>query len=106
MSKYVDGNIYHVFNRGAHQLTIFRRPIHFRKCIQLLLKYSIKYRVSLLSYCLMPNHYHLVLKQEGGGSISRFLQTTFNSYVQYYNLLETHSGTLFQGAAKSRFVDT
>jgi hypothetical protein len=40
------------------------------------------------------------------GSISRFLQTTFNAYVQYFNVLERYSGTLFQGPAKSREVDT
>lgn len=106
MSKYQDGHIYHVFNRGAHQLTIFRKPRHFRKCVGLLLKYSAHYNVSLLAYCLMPNHYHLIVKHEDDGSISRFLQTSFNSFVQYYNILESHSGTLFQGAAKSTLVDT
>jgi hypothetical protein len=54
----------------------------------------------------MPNHYHLIARQETGGSISRFLQTTFNSFVQYYNLLKSHSGTLFQGPAKSTLIDT
>jgi putative transposase len=54
----------------------------------------------------MPNHYHLIVRQEIEGSISRFLQTTFNSFVQNYNLLESHSGTLFQGPAKSTLVDT
>ena len=72
----------------------------------LLLKYSAQYKASLLAYCLMPNHYHLIVRQEDDGSISRFLQTTFNSFVQYYILLETHSGTLFQGPAKSALIDT
>lgn len=106
MSKYLDGHTYHVYNRGAHQLTIFRRPRHYRKCIGLLLKYSSHYHVSLLAYCLMPNHYHLIARQETEGSISRFLQTTFNAFVQYYNVSESHSGTLFQGPAKSTVVDT
>jgi hypothetical protein len=52
----------------------------------------------------MPNHYHLVLRQEAGGSISRFLQTTFNAFVQFYNVSEKHSGTLFQGSAKSNRI--
>jgi REP element-mobilizing transposase RayT len=54
----------------------------------------------------MPNHYHLLVRQEEGGSISRYLQTTFNAYVQYFNVLEGHSGTLFQGPAKSRAIET
>jgi putative transposase len=106
MSKYQDGHTYHIFNRGAHQFTIFRRTRHYRKCIELLLKYSAHYDVSLVAYCLMPNHYHLIATQQKSGSISRFLQTTFNSFVQYYNVSESHSGTLFQGAAKSTWIDT
>ncbi len=106
MSRYLDEHIYHVYNRGAHQYPVFRKPIHYRKCIILLQKYATQYHVALLAYCLMPNHYHLSVRQELKGSVSRFLQTTFNAYVQYYNLLESHSGTLFQGAAKSMCVNT
>ena len=45
-----------------------------------------------------------MVQQNRGGSISRFLQTTFNAYVQYFNTLEAHSGTMFQGPAKSKLV--
>jgi len=78
--------------------------MHYQKCIELIGKYSIRYHVTLVAYCLMPNHYHMLARQEMGGSISRFLQTTFNSYVQYFNTLERHSGTLFQGPAKSKLI--
>ena len=106
MSKYADGHIYHVYNRGAHRHTIFRKPSHYKKCLELLQKYASRYRVGMLAYCLMPNHYHLLVRQEEGGSISRYLQTTFNAFVQYFNVLEGHSGTLFQGPAKSRTIET
>jgi putative transposase len=106
MSKYQDRHIYHVYNRGAHESTIFRRPYLYRKCVGLLRKYAEKYHVTLVAYCLMPNHYHLVVRQEADGSISRFLQTTFNAFVQYFNVLEEHSGTLFQGPAKSTSINT
>ena len=106
MPKYEDGQIYHLYNHGAHRYQIFRKAAHYRRCLKLLTHYATKYRVTVLAYCLMPNHYHILAKQEEGGSISRFLQTTFNAYVQYFNLLERHSGTLFQGAAKFRLIDT
>jgi hypothetical protein len=54
----------------------------------------------------MPNHFHLMLQQCEGGSISRFLQTTFNAYVQAFNRMENHSGTIFQGAAKGILIDS
>lgn len=105
MPKYQDHHLYHVHNRGAHQSTVFRRPHHYRKCIGLLRKYSEQYQVTLVAFCLMPNHYDLIVRQEANGSVSRFLQTTFNAFVQYFNVMEKHSGTLFQGPAKSNSID-
>lgn len=49
----------------------------------------------------MPNHYHLLVRQNEGGSISKVLQTTFNSYSQAINKVYNLSGSLFQGKAKS-----
>lgn len=106
MPKYIDNQFYHVYNRGAHRFPIFRKPLHYRKCIESLQKYASQYQVSLLAYCLMPNHYHLLVRQELGGTVSRFLQTTFNAYVQYFNAMEGHSGTLLQGPARSRSIET
>jgi hypothetical protein len=54
----------------------------------------------------MPNHYHFLLRQERGGSISRFLQTTFNAYTQAINKGLGHSGTMFQGRTKGIRVHT
>ena len=104
MPRYADEHTYHIYNRGAHRSSIFRKQAHYFKCIELLGKYSAQYRVSLVAYCLMPNHYHILVRQDLGGSISRFLRTTFNAYVQYFNTLERHSGTLFQGPAKSKLI--
>ncbi|MEX0602027.1 MAG: transposase, partial [Bacteroidota bacterium] len=74
--------------------------------VRLLEKYVARYRVTMLAYCLMPNHYHLVVRQEEGGSVSRFLRTTFNAFTQTVNVMTGHSGTLFQGEAKGILVDT
>ena len=54
----------------------------------------------------MPNHFHLLLRQKQHGSISRFLQTSFNAYTQSINKRTGHSGTLFQGVAKHLHVDS
>ncbi len=104
--KYVDEEYYHVFNRGAHKLPIFFRPANYTYCLELLSKYQTRYAISVLAYCLMPNHYHFVLRQEQRGSISKTLQTVFNAYTQAINLQQKHSGTLFQGRAKARHTET
>jgi putative transposase len=103
---YLSDTLYHVYNRGAHRSNIFDSEFQYNFCLQLFEKYKTKYGVNILAYCLMPNHYHLLLKQCEGGSISRFLQTTFNAYTQSFNQLENHSGTIFQGAAKGIQVDS
>ncbi|HEY9166647.1 MAG TPA: transposase [Candidatus Kryptonia bacterium] len=98
--KYQDEKYYHVYNRGANRQNIFIGPASYDSCLRLLKKYLSNYGVSIMSYCLMPNHYHLLLRQNVRGSISGFLQTVFNAYTQAINLSTGHSGTLFQGRAK------
>lgn len=69
-------------------------------------KYSITYNVEMIAYCLMPNHYHFLVRQAPSGSIQRFVQTVFNAYSQAVNKELNHSGTLFQGRAKSIHIQT
>lgn len=104
--KYETGKYYHVYNRGAHKQKIFLNSENYRFCLQLFRKYSAQYHVSILAYCLMPNHYHLLLKQNELGSISKFIQVVFNSYSQSFNKVTGHSGTLFQGRCKGIEVDS
>ncbi len=60
----------------------------------------------MIAYCLMPNHYHFLLRPEEDGALSRFIQRLFNSYTQAFNKQQGRSGTLFEGRAKSILVDT
>jgi len=60
----------------------------------------------VIAYCLMPNHYHFLLRPEEDGVLSRFIQRLFNSYTQAFNKQHGRSGTLFEGRAKSVLVDT
>jgi REP element-mobilizing transposase RayT len=104
--QYHDEKLYHIFNRGAHQSLIFYSRGNYSYCLSLLQKYKEKYKVAIVAYCLMPNHYHLVLKQLPRGSISRYLQTVFNAYTQAVNRQKGKSGTLFQGRAKARIIES
>ena len=54
----------------------------------------------------MPNHYHLLLFQKESGSISKAIQTTMNSYVQGVNTEFHLSGSLFEGKAKHKLIDS
>jgi REP element-mobilizing transposase RayT len=103
--KYEDEKYYHVFNRGANKETVFFSDGDYEYCISLIEKYSKKYKVQLAAYCLMFNHYHFLLRQKPGGSIHRFLQTTFNAYSQAINKELGRSGTFFQGRPKSKEIE-
>jgi len=91
---------------GAHKERLFLNSANYLYCISLLHKYVEKYSVSLSAYCLMPNHYHFVLRQEEDGSISRCIQTLFNAYTQGFNKVTGHEGTVLQGEAKRILVES
>ncbi len=61
--------------------------------------------VSIICYCLNPNHYHLILKQESENGISLFMGKLSNSYTKYFNQKYDRSGSLFQGPFKSVHIE-
>ena len=106
MVKYQDGNYYHIYNRGSRKGTIFFSEENYAYLLQLFNANSNKYATPIIAHCLMPNHFHMLLFQQQGGSISKTLQSTLNSYVQAVNKRYKLSGSLFQGKPKSVHVAT
>jgi len=64
-----------------------------------------KYQVSIIAYCLIPNHYHLFVRQNSDVPVSRFVQTLTNVFVQAINQQIKRKGTLFEGRAKAKHID-
>lgn len=62
--------------------------------------------VAIGSFCLMPNHYHLVLKEIVEGGITKFMQKLGTGYTMYFNTRYTRTGNLFVKPFRSRHVDT
>lgn len=62
--------------------------------------------VDIVSYCLMSNHYHFVLKQNSERGIEKFLQKIGTSYTKYYNKKYHRNGSLFQGTFKSSYISS
>jgi len=61
-------------------------------------------RVRLICYCLMPNHFHFVLKPAREDGITRFISDITNSYTRYFNIKNQRIGCLFQGTFKSKTI--
>lgn len=127
--------IYHVINRSINESILFHSTREYSRLLQLLdfyrfdslkisfshfkrlrddikeafmqnLKTSNKYRVEVLAFCLMPNHFHLLLHQLRNNGISKMLADLQNSYVKFYNLRNNRSGPLFQSRFKAVRVET
>lgn len=62
--------------------------------------------VKINAYCLMPNHYHLVLEEIKNGGISKFMQRFGTGYTMYFNKKYDRVGSLFQGTFKSVLAET
>lgn len=60
--------------------------------------------VDILSFCLMSNHFHLILKQLQDGGISKFMQKLGTGYTNYFNIKNERKGCLFQGLFKSTYI--
>lgn len=61
--------------------------------------------VELISFCLMPNHFHLTLREAEEGGIARYMQRVLNGYTKYYNAKYEVSGHLFQGPYKAVHIE-
>jgi putative transposase len=96
---------YHVYNRGLSGGDIFFNTGNYEHCLRLVKRYSPRYGVNILAYCLMPNHYHFLMKQEANIPISKFINVLFNAYVQAVNRQQDRKGTLFEGRVKYVLVD-
>ena len=94
---YFPSGVYHFYNRGSHRESIFREPDNYLFVISRIKHYLAELNLVVLAYCLMPNHYHLLILQEGGQPAGLLPQRVFNSYSKAYNKVLQHSGTLFEG---------
>ncbi|MBM3283229.1 hypothetical protein FJY90_03155 [Candidatus Gottesmanbacteria bacterium] len=131
----VTDEIYHVFNRGidhrptflnkreferAKEVITFYRFAHlpFRLSIFLLksqdrrkeimnkLNNNTDRLVEIISYCLMPNHFHFILKQKVQNGIAKFMSNFQNSYTRYFNTKNKRTGPLFLDQFKAIRIET
>ena len=134
--KFVDGQIYHIYNRGVDKRKIFLDDSdHFRfthdlfefndtePALNLYYKlpnyqsYEVSLRkikndrkprellVEILAFCLMPNHFHLLIKQKQDNGITDFMRKLGTGYTNYFNKKYNRAGSLFQGLFKAILVN-
>ncbi len=125
VKQYVTGGYYHIFNRGVEKRKIFLDEQDYKTFLSFLklylepriskpkdlkeaklLKRSLAKEAKLLAYCLMPNHFHLLLKQETLNGMTKLTRAISTNYAMYFNTKYERVGPLFQGNYKAVLVDS
>lgn len=122
--NFVPNEIYHIYNRGTEKRNIFVTVKDCRRFLCLLylcnstipvdlkLQGSTLYDlvkidrgetlVNVISFCLMPNHFHILISEKTDGGISKFMQKLTTAYTMYFNKSKDRTGALFQGKFKAK----
>lgn len=133
--SFLTNNIYHVYNKTIEQKRVFIDQKVCKKFLDIityyrsscsLLRYSnfqnlssdlkVQYerkildsrtfRISILSYCLMPTHFHLLIRQKQENGISFFTSQILNSFTRYHNIKNERVGPIFLHPFKSKYIQT
>ncbi|HDY66056.1 MAG TPA: hypothetical protein ENH84_07495 [Phycisphaerae bacterium] len=95
--------VYHVLNRGVRRLGIFDKAGDYAAFEKVLTETHGRFRCRVLSYCLMPNHWHLMLWPRTDGELSEFMRILTVTHTQRWHAHRDTAGTgpLYQGRFKS-----
>jgi len=104
-TTFLAGEFYHLYNRGVDRGAIFFSDDNYRYFIRLMMEKAARHAVEVIAFCLMPNHYHLLIRLGVDNTVSPFINRLLGSYVQGVNAVRHRVGPLFQGRYKSVHVD-
>lgn len=134
VKQFDSDSMYHVYNRGVNKMNIFNDERDYAVFLSFL-KYALLSnevekslesvdvsqlseaqrfnlrregladRLSLVSYCLMPNHFHLLLYQYDRDAITVLMRSVATGYSMYFNKIHNRIGSLFQGVYKASKID-
>jgi putative transposase len=120
------GEVYHLYNRGVDKRIVFVSKMEWDRFVALLYicnqekmiameDYPRTFAeippiqkdplVDILAYCLMPNHFHIMVRERAEGGISKYMQKVTTAYTMYFNARHDRTGSLFGGTFKATHVD-
>lgn len=94
---------YHIINRGVNKMNVFRHPDDYAYFEELMCFYMKSYGITLHNYCLISNHYHLLIELSSE-NLSKFMRQLNMNYAIYFNKKYKRIGHLWQGRFKSWFM--
>ena len=121
--QYANGEYYHVYNRGVRKQSIFYDDMDRARFVHILYEFNNARPksdprgptpgvgplerepvVSIMAWCLMPNHFHLLLQQRHDGGVSLFMKKLGVSYTAYMNKRHGLVGHAFQGGFRAKSI--
>src|SRR5258708_33101508 len=99
-----DGLVYHAINRGNNRADVFADNADHEAFQDALTKTQGRYPFQLVGYCVMTNHFHLLIRPEKGQSISRILQSLTVAHTWRYHKRHRTVGHVWQGRFKSPVI--
>src|SRR2546423_8557090 len=113
-----EGNFYHIYNRGINGGNIFQDQINYPYFLNRFQEYAMEV-FDTLAYCLLRNHYHLLIyvkenivipRKDGNGDIKLVASRQFghflNAYAQSYNEMYNRTGSLFEKPFKRKSIES
>lgn len=121
VKEYAPDSYYHIYNRGVDKQSIFKDSSDYVVFLSLLKRHLSKEpqvnkygrqaphfheEIELLAFCLMPNHFHLLIYQNSDDkAISKLLQSICTAYTMYFNRKYGRRGPLFENNFKASRID-
>ena len=102
---FLPNNYYHIYNRGANKAEIFCDHKDYLFLLKHIKDHIREFQITVIAYCLMSNHFHFILRQDGQPKISDFMQAVFHKYSMTFNQVHNRSGTLFEGPFRAILID-
>lgn len=124
--EFVNEHFYHVYNRGVDKRCIFKDKREYDRFIRYLFEFNSLLRivnfkrdvlgrasdiakdrtclVDIICFCLMPNHFHLILRQILDGGITKFMHKLETGHAMYFNKKNSRTGALFEGRFKAIYI--
>lgn len=126
ITPFVNGEYYHIFNRGVAKMPIFLNEFYYKQFMKTVIYYQIegpkprlsffktqpvdldknKKLINVICYCLMSNHFHFLLQQVIENGITDFMSKLSNSYTKYFNIKNNRVGPLLQGEFQAVHIES
>jgi putative transposase len=99
-----DGFVYHILNRGNFKKVVFHTAYDYRSFLKLMEDGKKNYAIDIFAYCLMPNHFHFVVRPRIADHLSKWMHGLMNTHVQRFRIYYQTTGHIWQDRYKNFII--